>query len=602
MRISIRHKIIITMMIVILVMVTVIGFISYDNSKKIILNQVKQSNYNILKNANDYFLKKFLSDMEYVVNYWAEQEEIVNWKNEPGSSKMVRTVPEAFLDIQQQWLGYKKGSSYIAWIYFGPEEDGSLFVAPLDPTMPDDYDCRERDWYKNAAMNRGKAVWSDPYIDAGDIGGIVVTVSRAVERNGKLIGAVGMDIKLDRWADIFDEIEFGDDGYLMLIDNGGIIFSHPDKEKLMTRLCEDIELCRQIEDGAETKIFNYKGSESILSHMKVSDTEWKLIGIMPINLSNKLAPIKNNVLSVAISSILFSFLVGSLLSTAITKPLSHMMGAMGKISEGDLDERIDIKSNDEFMVLGYEFNKMIDILKGLLSERDSNLEELTKMNEEIIKQSIKIKEYSHEKDIMNVELSRLLEEIKKNYLSTVRALANAIEASDEYTYGHCERVAKISMAIAEAIKLEPEKIHILEFASLLHDIGKIGISPDILNKKGNLTVEEYELIKQHPRIGYEILKDVEFLYDIRQIILQHHERIDGKGYPQGLYGDNITDMAKIMAIADAYDAMTSSRPYREKPLSKEEAIEELIKGKGSQFDAEMIDVFIGILNDPTIEL
>lgn len=602
MKISIRHKIIITMMIVILVMVTVIGIISYDNSKRIILNQVKQSNYNTLKNANDYFLKKFLYDMEYVVNYWAEQEEIVNWENKPGNPKMVRTVPEDFLDIQQQWIGYAKGSSYVAWIYLGAEEDGSIFLAPLDPTMPDDYDCRERDWYKKAASKRGEAVWSDPYMDAGDIGGIVVTVSRAVEKDGELVGAVGMDIKLERWADIFDEIKFGDNGYLMLIDNNGVIFSDPDKEKLMTSICEDVELCSQIEQGEETSIFNYKGSESILSHMRVSDTEWQLVGIMPINLSNKLAPIKNNIFCIAIGSILFSFIVGSLLSTALTKPLSHMMGAMGKISEGDLDERIDIKSNDEFMVLGEEFNKMIAILKGLLRERDLNLEELTKMNEEIVKQSKKIKEYSREKEVMNVELSKLLVEIKKNYLSTVRALANAIEASDEYTYGHCERVAKVSMAIAEVLRLGSEKIHTLEIASLLHDIGKIGISPAILNKKGELTDEEYELIKQHPRIGYEILKDVEFLHDIRQIILQHHEWIDGSGYPQGLYGEDIVDMAKIMAIADAYDAMTSSRPYRETSLSKEEAMEELIKGKGSQFDAEMIDIFIEILNNPEIEL
>ncbi len=602
MGISIRYKITLTMMAIILVMVIVIGIISYDNSKKIILNQVKQNNYNTLKNANDYFLKKFLSDMEYVVNYWAEQEEIVNWKKEPGSPKMVREVPGAFLDIQQQWIGYKKGRPCVAWIYFGPEEDGSLFVAPLDPTMPDDYDCRQRDWYKKAASSRDKAVWSDPYLDAGDIGGIVVTVSRAVEKNGQLIGAVGMDIKLERWADIFDEIEFGDKGYLMLIDNEGVIFSHPDKEKLMTKVCEDAELCGQIEHGDETKIFNYKGSESILSHMKVPDTDWKLIGIMPINLSSKLAPIRNNILSVAIASILFSFLSGLLLSTAITKPLSHMMGAMGKISEGNLDERIDIKSKDEFMVLGDEFNKMIDTLKGLLSERDLNYEKLTYMNEELLEKSKEIEKFLTEKEAMNTELKKLLKELKENYLSTVRALAGAIEANDIYTWGHCERVANISIEIGKALGLDSDDITVLEFASLLHDIGKIGILPGILNKKGKLSEEEYETIKRHPAIGYEILKDVEFLYDIRKVILQHHERIDGEGYPQGLYGENINKLARIMAIADAYDAMTSSRPYREIPLSKEEAIEELIRGKGSQFDGKMIDIFIGILNNPAIEL
>lgn len=601
-KISIRNKITMTMLLVILILVTSIGFMTYDNTKNIILTQVRQSSYDTLNNANDYFLRKFISEMEYVVNYWAMDEEIKNYKNKPNQPKMVRTIPEHFKDIQEQWMGYIKGSPYIAWIYLGPEEDGSLFIAPLDPTMPEDYDCRKRDWYKKAIVNRDKAVWSDPYLDAGDIGGIVVTVARVVENDGSLVGVVGMDIKLQKLSDIFDDINFGDNGFLMLMNNEGEIFSHPNKEKLLTNIGDDPDLANQFTSNEGTKIFSYRGSESIVSYMDVPDTEWKLVGIMPLDLASQLAPIKDNIIKIALISVLFAFLTGSLLSGVVTKPLIQLMSTMHKISKGDLNERIEIQSKDEFVVLGEQFNEMIDTLRGLIEERNLNVLELTKMNEEILEQSLKIKSYSEEKESMNKELSNILKEIRKNYLSTVRALASAIEANDKYTWGHCERVANISLAIAKEMGLDSKELNTLEFASILHDIGKIGISSSILNKEGRLTEEEFEIVKEHPGIGYEILSDVEFLYDSRKVLLQHHERIDGKGYPQRLYGDNIVQLAKIMAIADAYDAMTSSRPYRKIPLTKEQAIEELIRGKGTQFDEGIVDYFIDLLKDPAVSL
>ncbi len=602
MKISIRNKITLTMLLVIVILVISIGIMSYNNTKGIIINQEKRSNHDTLKNANDYFLEKFIYEMEYVVNYWAQSEEIVNWSNDPNQPRMVRTIPEGFRDIQEQWMGYIKGSPYIAWIYFGPQEDGSLFIAPLDPTMPLDYDCREREWYIKANRNRDRAVWSDPYLDAGDIGGIVVTVARAVEKDNKLLGVVGMDIKLHRLADIFDDIRFGDDGFLMLVNDEGEILSHPDKDKLLKSVCEDTDLCEQIDSEIGTKLFNYDGRESIISFMDVVGTNWKLVGVMPLDLAGQLAPIRDSIIKIALVCVLFSFLTGSLLSGVITKPLQGIMETMGRISEGDLNQRIETNSNDEFSILASRFNEMIDTLKSLIEERNRNVVELTSMNEEILKQTMEIKKYSEEKDAMNKELSGILKELKKNYLSTVRALASAIEANDKYTWGHCERVANISIAIAKKMELSPEEISTLEFASILHDIGKIGIEPEILNKKGRLTKDEFEIVKKHPGIGYEILSEVDFLYESRKVLLQHHERIDGNGYPQGLYGNNITVLAKIMAIADAYDAMTSSRPYREVPLTKGEAIEELMDGKGTQFDEEIVESFIDLLSDPSVKL
>ncbi|MDD2482424.1 MAG: cache domain-containing protein, partial [Lutispora sp.] len=198
MKIGIRDKIILIMLVVIIISITSIGILTFNNAKAIILNEVKQSSFKTLENANDYFLRRFMSDMEHVVNYWAEDEEIISYRNKPSQPKMVRSIPSHFQDIADQWMGYIKGSPYIAWLYLGPEEDGSLFIAPLDTTMPEDYDCRTRDWYKKAVENKGKAVWTDPYLDAGEIGGMVVTVAREVESQSGISGAVGLDIKLSR--------------------------------------------------------------------------------------------------------------------------------------------------------------------------------------------------------------------------------------------------------------------------------------------------------------------------------------------------------------------------------------------------------------------
>ncbi|MCQ1529453.1 HD domain-containing phosphohydrolase [Lutispora saccharofermentans] len=567
MKISIRDKIILIMLVVIVISITSIGILAFNNAKAIVLNEAKQVSFKSLENANDYFLRKFMADMEHVVNFWADNEAIKGYESKPGQPKMVRSIPGHFQEVSDQWMGFVSSSPYIAWIYLAPEEDGSIFITPLDTTMPDDYDSRKRDWYREAVQNRGKAVWSDPYLDAGEVGGIVVTVARAVEKEGRLVGVVGMDIKLSRFSNIINDVKYGDEGYLMLINSKGEIFSHPDKQMLMTNISRDESLAAQLTSSEGIKIMDHEGKQRIVSYLTVPETGWKLVGVAPLDMGKLLAPIKDRAMQVAVASILVTFMIGLLLSRIITRPLDNIMNVIHNISQGKLSEHADIKSNDEFKVLGNQFNNMVDALRELIEERNLNVEELTKMNEEI----------------------------RKNYLSTVQALANAIEASDKYTRGHCDRVSSISMTIARSMGVSSEDLSKLEFASILHDIGKIGISSDLLNKEGRLSQEEYEAVKQHPRIGHDILSDVAFLNESREILLQHHERVDGKGYPQGLKGDRIALLSKIISVADAYDAMTSSRPYRKIPLTKEQAIEEMLRAKGTQFDEKVIDCFVGLL-------
>lgn len=197
---------------------------------------------------------------------------------------------------------------------------------------------------------------------------------------------------------------------------------------------------------------------------------------------------------------------------------------------------------------------------------------------------------------MSEGLYNLLKKIRENYLCIVRKLANSLEEKDKYTRNHCERVTKYSLVIAKKMGLDEEELLGLEFAGLLHDIGKIGIPSEIINKQGRLTSEEYEVVKRHPELGYDMLKSMTFLDSSSKILLQHHERIDGKGYPYGLEADEIDKLAKILAVADAYDAMTTVRPYRMDKLTNEQAIIEFLRHKNKQFDEVVVDVFVDILS------
>ena len=189
---------------------------------------------------------------------------------------------------------------------------------------------------------------------------------------------------------------------------------------------------------------------------------------------------------------------------------------------------------------------------------------------------------------------KLYVDMRKNYYDTVKALINAIEAKDPYTSGHANRVGEYSVAIAQEINLSSKQIEIIKNAALLHDIGKIGIDDRILNKQERLSDLELEVIKNHPSIGYDIIKDIGFLKDVMNIVKHHHEKWDGSGYPQGLKGSEIPIETTILTISDAYDAMTTDRPYR-KALSSEEAVKELLKYSGTQFNPEIIDKAIETL-------
>ncbi len=192
--------------------------------------------------------------------------------------------------------------------------------------------------------------------------------------------------------------------------------------------------------------------------------------------------------------------------------------------------------------------------------------------------------------------AKLYEDLEASYLSAVRALANSIDAKDAYTMGHSERVAKYSVEIGQKLKLTEEESKNLYIGALLHDIGKIGISEAIINKTDKLTNEEYQQIKTHPSRGALIIEPAKFLKEKVPLIKYHHERYDGKGYPEGLKGEEIPLMARIICCADSFDAMTSKRAYRD-TMPLDYAKNEMTRCSGTQFDPEIVKAFLEVLED-----
>jgi len=193
-------------------------------------------------------------------------------------------------------------------------------------------------------------------------------------------------------------------------------------------------------------------------------------------------------------------------------------------------------------------------------------------------------------------LTRLYEDLRSTYMRTIKVLAQAIDARDHYTHSHSENVAKYAVAIAEEMGLSTKDTEMIREACELHDLGKIGIEDNILSKDSALTTDEWKQIKRHPLTGAQILEPLTFLDGVIDLVRQHHEHYDGSGYPDGRRGEEILLGARIIHLADAYESMRSARSYRKTPLSKEEAVLEIKRNAGKQFDPRIVEAFLKAVN------
>jgi putative nucleotidyltransferase with HDIG domain len=260
-----------------------------------------------------------------------------------------------------------------------------------------------------------------------------------------------------------------------------------------------------------------------------------------------------------LASIVLAVVLSALVARSFTRPIAECVRGALEIARGRFGREVKVSARNELGDLAYTFNHM-----------------------------------SRELASYDEENRRLIAALERGYLDTIRSLASAIDAKDPYTRGHSERVAALAVEIGGELGLSPEEQRALQYAGLLHDIGKIGIPDPILEKKAPLSGEEMEAVRAHPRIGAEIVAGVEFLRDALPAIRGHHERWDGSGYPDRLAGAAIPLVARIVNAADTWDACTSTRPYQ-KALTAAEATGIMAGLRGAQLDPAVHDALLAVL-------
>ncbi|MEA2636305.1 MAG: hypothetical protein QOJ33_1502 [Chloroflexota bacterium] len=257
-----------------------------------------------------------------------------------------------------------------------------------------------------------------------------------------------------------------------------------------------------------------------------------------------------------LAGVLFTLAIGIWLARRITRPVHRLVEATRLVSAGDLEHQAPVTTRDEIGELTASFNQMTRSLKD-----------------------------------KSASLKVTMMQLQDTYLMTIEALAAAVEARDPYTHGHTQRVEEYAVIMARALGCDETEVSAIRRASVLHDIGKIGIEDTILRKQGRLEPEEELRMQRHPVIGVDMLKGIDFLDPVLALIRNHHERWDGNGYPDQLREDEIPLGARILAVADALDAMTSDRPYRA-ARTFEYAKTEILKGSATHFDPEVVTAFI----------
>jgi HD-GYP domain-containing protein (c-di-GMP phosphodiesterase class II) len=264
------------------------------------------------------------------------------------------------------------------------------------------------------------------------------------------------------------------------------------------------------------------------------------------------ADMRRQTFGISLAAGTFALLIGFFFAKKLTQPVQELAAGAHRIAGGDFSQRISVSSRTELGELGDSFNLMTD----------------------------QVERFIH-------DLQQAADENRQLFLGTVKGLAAAIDGKDPYTRGHSERVARFSVAIAQGLDLADEEIEKIRISALLHDVGKIGIDDNILKKPAALTDEEFVIMKQHPQKGYKIMSQIPAMKEFLPGMYMHHEMIDGNGYPQGLKGDEIPMQARIVSVADTFDAMTTDRPYQ-RAMKFDDALSRIKSFIGTRYDERVV--------------
>lgn len=357
---------------------------------------------------------------------------------------------------------------------------------------------------------------------------------------------------------------------VFVVDQNGKAVAHPDasiafSERPMTdlKVVQDwLETGAQVQSALAPFTLERDGRVTPMlgSYATVELDQNSLLGVIAIQdeaaALASVGDMRKQTLFISLLAAALALLIGFYFAEKLTRPVRELAAGAQRIAAGDFSQRVKVLGRTELGELGSSFNQMTDQVETFVGD-----------------------------------LQRSVDENHELFLGTVKALAAAIDGKDPYTRGHSERVSRFSVAVAQGLGLPDSEIEEIRISALLHDVGKIGIDDRVLKKPAALTEEEFEIMKTHPQKGYKIMSQIPAMRDFLPGMYMHHEMINGEGYPQGLKGDEIPMQARIVSVADTFDAMTTERPYQ-RAMDLEAALTRLKSFVGTRYDARVVAAFI----------
>ena len=607
---SIKKKMTAIILVVVLIPFITYSLVNHFLALKNIEKQVVSSNAD-LNSALEGTITEFFDKTFNATAQLAESAEIISMKP----------------DIQKKILEdtYKRNNFFR--LIFVADKNGAQIARSTGLVNTETYN---RFWFLRMKKEL-HAFTSEAYFSDKD-NKVVVSEGYPIISKGELSGVLIAEVNLSSIKDKLKSFVSKKDAVVYIIDNkGNVVFLSTNNEDLTEKqnLIMKQKTLLIVDSNKDVLLDKYKNQSERLEPLKISDVlsvaardavsgengskiffdgktkkllcyksirvdgvsgNWAILVEEDYNqaMSFALSTLKNSIVATVVQLLillLLSFYISKLIST----PMKIITDGVRAIKNGRLEYRIDIKGNDEFAEMGGAFNEMATNLM-------ESYEQQIRKNRELKGINMEMEESNRQLLVAIKQLNETEGNLRSAFKKTVQGLISAVEAKDLYTESHSIRVANYSVAIAEKMGYVTRKKEDLWIAGVLHDIGKIGITDLILNKVGKLTQKEYNEIKQHPVIACKMLSKIDLNREIMEAIRYHHEKFDGSGYPDSLSGKEIPEMAAIISVADAFDAITSTRAYRES-RTLEEGIDEIVANAGTQFKIEVVSALLNLYNE-----
>lgn len=479
------------------------------------------------------------------------------------------------LQTQDKLGGMLKENPNLLAFYVKPINDESLSVFRAEAIEKSEIETLAVKALGNLGTKKIAFGQPEKVVSSGET---ILTISAPVVINENIAAAVVAVFSLREIAALMSENKQMSEADLwksglpiiFVVDDKGRAVFHPDgavaagmKSLNDLKIVEEWrESSRQIQSALVPFTADYEGTkhEMIGAYSTANLGKDLIFGVVVMQDENKalasVAEMRQKTWLISLMFAVIALVVGSLFARQLTAPLLNLVTAAQKIAAGDFTTRVETKNITEIGTLGESFNSMSD-----------------KLEEHI------------------ASLAKAAAENRELFVGTVKALAAAIDGKDKYTRGHSERVSRISVAIGQRMGLDKEEIEVLRISALLHDVGKIAVNDQILNKPSALTEEEFAVMKTHPQAGYKIMAQIPAMKNYLPGIHMHHEMINGAGYPQGLKGAEIPLQAKIISVADTFDAMTIDRPYQ-KGCTLEDSLNRIKSYVGIRYDGKVVEALV----------